>query len=818
MTNTSFRNSLGLASLSALALVMVACGGSSSSSSPATPTNAAPSTPVIVGPTTAITLHPAFYNLSAVDPEGDAITFVVTGTGFTGAGNSATLNATAATPTTLNVVAKDSKGASSAAATLTVQVAANRPPKFISQPTGQIFGSGSAIAQTSAYKASATDDDGDDVVYSISGTPSFTNGGSGTLAIDPVTGIVSWTAGVVPSGQTSTTASFKVKATDKLPGTSTLLGADNFLDVQVTYFTGNTPPIIQTTSLPSVPEHHGLSSYQLLATDAENNISGWSLDGTTNPAGLALSTAGVLSWPAASNNKAAGTSLPVSFKVTDAGGLVARATLNLNVGVDTKPNFVTQTYTETVGGVQFFDPSRVRAQIDSRLKFNWLDVEATNGNFLSDVANNLKGWRANVTATDAENDTVKYNVKTNSVFRFGVPYTTATATNYPAVDPDSGEIKWTPNRRRFNNGPTAAGDLSLAATLGHDYVPNTASTGDSLRNVLDPANWSFTVVAQQYIDGAPTANQVGETTLVIKVEPNDRPYQGAQNWIWKTTTTLADLLHGVYYNGGSGVSGVGRPQIQEPLAADPDEPVTSQWIWIVGTPGGANFGNTAARNDYGLFDPNTNSLDGHQDAIQINFGYRAETSDHLVNGPLTGLVSGTHYPTLDDTGNYPAWDAANSLANGFYNPWITTSASSPGEAIVSWAPVRIQYTLGRYIGQSAYKFGIVSEDQYGRMNKGEKSIFPIFGTVRMFNSRFVWKGDAVGELDAAARGNFDIIGNTWSMAPNHRSDQAYVFSYLPVGISPASRPSASGLTSAAPPPSARTCSAAAPALAPWLPA
>ena len=92
MTNHSFRNTVGLASLSALALAMVACGGSSSSS-PAVVQNQAPSAPVIVGPTTAITLHPAFYNLSAVDPEGDAITFVVSGTGFTGAGNTATLNA-----------------------------------------------------------------------------------------------------------------------------------------------------------------------------------------------------------------------------------------------------------------------------------------------------------------------------------------------------------------------------------------------------------------------------------------------------------------------------------------------------------------------------------------------------------------------------------------------------------------------------------------------------------------------------------------------------------------------------------------------------
>ena len=65
MTHKSLRNTVGIASLTALALTMVACGGSSSSTpAPTTPTNNAPTTPQITsGPTSATTKHTYTYNL-----------------------------------------------------------------------------------------------------------------------------------------------------------------------------------------------------------------------------------------------------------------------------------------------------------------------------------------------------------------------------------------------------------------------------------------------------------------------------------------------------------------------------------------------------------------------------------------------------------------------------------------------------------------------------------------------------------------------------------------------------------------------------------
>ncbi|MFN8010235.1 MAG: hypothetical protein U0P81_02410 [Holophagaceae bacterium] len=63
------------------------------------------------------------------------------------------------------------------------------------------------------------------------------------------------------------------------------------------------------------------------------------------------------------------------------------------------------------------------------------------------------------------------------------------------MDPNTGEILWTANRQRYNNGATAAGDVSISNNyLFHDY--SQSSYGDSVRNRLDASNWSFTIRAQ----------------------------------------------------------------------------------------------------------------------------------------------------------------------------------------------------------------------------------------------------------------------------------------------------------------------------------
>ncbi|MBL0311189.1 MAG: hypothetical protein IPP78_00460 [Holophagaceae bacterium] len=134
--NPKLRNALGISALTAFSLVMIGCGGSSSSAP--TASNAAPGSVTISGANTAVTAHSSIYNLSAVDPEGDAITFSTTTAGATISGSVLTFTPTvvapASAPAIISVIATDSKGAASPAKTASVVVTANVAPHFTSAP------------------------------------------------------------------------------------------------------------------------------------------------------------------------------------------------------------------------------------------------------------------------------------------------------------------------------------------------------------------------------------------------------------------------------------------------------------------------------------------------------------------------------------------------------------------------------------------------------------------------------------------------------------------------------------------------------------
>ncbi|MDE3244542.1 MAG: proprotein convertase P-domain-containing protein, partial [Acidobacteriota bacterium] len=220
--------------------------------------NQAPSAPVIAfSGGQQITGHPSFYTLTSTDPEGDPITYSVTGTGTTLTGNTVTLNTATAGTATFSAIANDSHNNHSAAANQSVVIAANRPPQFTSVPTGQLTGPSSAINWTS-FIVTAQDPDGDDVAYAITGTPTFVDntGGSagivGAIAIHATSGAVTFT-GTVPPGKTSVAATFTVLATDKLVGTGTILGATATQTVALTYNLNTQPPTITGFAPPSGP-------------------------------------------------------------------------------------------------------------------------------------------------------------------------------------------------------------------------------------------------------------------------------------------------------------------------------------------------------------------------------------------------------------------------------------------------------------------------------------------------------------------------------------------------------------------------------------
>ncbi|MBL0312467.1 MAG: hypothetical protein IPP78_07055 [Holophagaceae bacterium] len=141
----------------------------------------------------------------------------------------------------------------------------------------------------------------------------------------------------------------------------------------------------------------------------------------------------------------------------------------------------------------------------------------------------------------------------------------------------------------------------------------------------------------------------------------------------------------------------------------------------------------------------------------------------------------SNYPAFDTTGNYPAVDTAGTIPNGFYNPWLG-AIPSPATYTVAWAPVRIQYQLGRYLAcaygvTNGYNFPLKVEDQYTLSSTNAVSIFPIFGTVKLFNSRYRLRLDDGNDGYEAPRGEFTSTGNYWTDA------FAYTFSYLPLGVS-----------------------------------
>jgi hypothetical protein len=438
----------------------------------------------------------------------------------------------------------------------------------------------------------------------------------------------------------------------------------------------------------------------------------------------------------------------VTVKVDDQRGGTDTKAFTIQALPDSLPVISSAAYTETVGGVQFHYPENLKGQLFVRTRFHWADPLATDGEFMAGgPPSALKGWRAGILATDAEGDGIRFAVKPGSVSRFGAAFTDTGSSSYPSVDPLSGEITWKPNRQR--------------GALPGD-------PGDAQSNPAAPGVWTFTLQAQELDQGVPIPGQAGEAVYTLKVLPNDPPHVGAL----RSFVPGEGLTAGVSIGGGTNGTNFGRPALQQPVASDDGTPGTpALWSWQVGGPGVPD----PAAEDYKIMDPNTMATDGHQDAMKVDLGRRALTSAGVVTGPLLDLQPGVNHPAADTTGNLPVWDTTTGLINGFYNPWLL--GTGPGGAFtVKWAPVRLQALLARYVGTPVYSIPMVAQDQYGLATNRTVGIHPLFGTLRFFNHRIVFRADTAAET-VAPLGSFTASGNTAS------GSNRYIFSYLPVGVS-----------------------------------
>jgi len=151
-----------------------------------------------------------------------------------------------------------------------------------------------AVGGTFTYTVNATDPDGDNLIYSLTTTPS-TN-----MVIDPATGIISWTSTatgsydvtvVASDGKSSDTESFTVTVSIALIGPS---------NVGLT-------PLTATVGV----EYTGTAT----ATPGDNTALSFSLIGAP-PSGMGISTTGVITWtPTVTGEQA------VTVVVTDGAGL-----------------------------------------------------------------------------------------------------------------------------------------------------------------------------------------------------------------------------------------------------------------------------------------------------------------------------------------------------------------------------------------------------------------------------------------------------------------------------------------------------------------
>ncbi|MBI4913646.1 MAG: hypothetical protein HY823_12990 [Acidobacteria bacterium] len=842
MRNTSLRNSVGLASLSALALVMVACGGSSSSSTPQQ-TIQAPSAPVIVGPTNAITLHPAFYNLSSVDPQGQAVSFIVNGNAIQG--NTYQLNATTAGSTTISAVAKNTSGATSAASTLTVAVAANRPPQFISQASGQLIGTSNTINWTN-FQVSAQDPDTDDVQYSVTGTPTFVdNAGAAvtgaSVSINATSGAVSFT-GTVPSGKTSVTATFTVQAVDKLPGTTVVLGATATQTVSLTYFNGNQPPIITTTSLPNLPTNHyipltqGGTGFPVQATDPNGDaITLWAM--TTSVPGLVLDATSGNSVNIITNSSfVPQTSLgqiTVNITATDARGLSATKPLSIQVVADSKPALNSSPYTETVSGVKFFDKSQVKDQVTGRARFypsavDWLtsysatfygngetnhaaDAQATDAAFSNVFAGGadqaVAGWTARTLFRDAEGDQISYIVDARSVYvsappslSVGQPFTLIATGGPSDVYPKLWNgwnvgPTWSPLASEFPMIDGGNGTMTWRPAAVQEQANNgPLSTYLSLLAPVDnlgaavvalPSTWSFTVMGYEKVWNPSTSTYVTITdpSQAGRIDYSIKVQPNNRPKIGALTT----IPNAITLVPGAQTNNVFFPNSVVSIGGGATINPTAYGRPSIQEPESRRYDILAGTGfDYSAPNPTPaawrwlNAMAGGDPTYAADVQiYDPDTVAATNSGHKDATHSSMGTATVPPADTTNNLPVVNSASVAFYNPW--SMSGNAGKFEVNWGPNRLQYLIARVTASAAYTFPVEVRDQYERQANRTLGINPIFGTVRFTNARTRMLYDTTSWASALVlRGSFGSSVTNFPGDPVVAASTTYfTLSYLP---------------------------------------
>ncbi len=160
---------------------------------------------------------PYQYQVSATDPDRDAITYALTlapaGMGIQAATGLLTWNAPTLGTHTVEIKAQDPRGAY-AVQRYTLQIAANREPVITSVPQAT-----ATVGAPYAYQVSATDPDGDFLTYRMAGAPAaLTISATGLISGTPTAQGTHAVTVTVSDGQASATQSWTLRITEPAVG------------------------------------------------------------------------------------------------------------------------------------------------------------------------------------------------------------------------------------------------------------------------------------------------------------------------------------------------------------------------------------------------------------------------------------------------------------------------------------------------------------------------------------------------------------------------------------------------------------------------
>ena len=373
---------------------------------------------------------PFQYRAVAVDADLDPVTYELTGSNPNGVAIDSETGKVTWTPAsnqlgerTITIKAVDGLGGE-AIQTLeleVIQAQPNRDPEITSTPRNNV-----RIGTSYLYQVNASDPDGNPLSFNLLDAPQ-------SMIIDE-NGRVVW----LPTPEQFGVHSVQLEVTDSQGGRA----VQNFEIIASNRASNSLPTITSTPDTRTNIEK--VYTYQATATDPDGDLLIWSLDNA--PEGMVIDpNTGSISWQPESDQIGTYT---VAVRVTDALGAFVGQEFDLSVtGVNTPPQFVS--------------------------------TPVTNGS-----ANQAYTYQA--IATDAENDALSYGL--------------GLAPEGMTIDPDTGEISWTPNQGGSYQVEVLAFDpqggtneQSYQVEVAAEAIANTPTI--NITPTIDPDNNPPTIVS-----------------------------------------------------------------------------------------------------------------------------------------------------------------------------------------------------------------------------------------------------------------------------------------------------------------------------------